>query len=78
MAKSDSHGQAAAPRPGARLARIPGRRRRPASICWRRVEEPLTLAPGERRLIPTGLVIAVRAGYEAQVRMRSGLASNTD
>ncbi len=38
------------------------------------VEEPLTLAPGERRLIPTGLVIAVPPGYEAQVRMRSGLA----
>lgn len=38
------------------------------------VEAPLTLAPGERRLIPTGLIIAVPPGYEAQVRMRSGLA----
>jgi dUTP pyrophosphatase len=38
------------------------------------VTEPLTLAPGERKLIPTGLIIAVPPGYEAQVRMRSGLA----
>lgn len=36
--------------------------------------EPLTLAPGERRLIPTGLYIALPPGYEAQVRPRSGLA----
>lgn len=38
------------------------------------VAEPVTLAPGERRLIPTGLAIALPAGYEAQVRARSGLA----
>lgn len=38
------------------------------------VAEPVTLAPGERRLIPTGLAIALPAGYEAQVRPRSGLA----
>jgi dUTP pyrophosphatase len=38
------------------------------------VEAPVTLACGERRLIPTGLAIAVPAGYEAQVRPRSGLA----
>jgi len=36
--------------------------------------EPVTLAPGERRLIPTGLAIAVPPGFEAQVRARSGLA----
>lgn len=36
--------------------------------------EPLTLAPGARRLIPTGLYIALPPGYEAQVRPRSGLA----
>ena len=36
--------------------------------------EPFTLAPGERALIPTGLTIALPAGYEAQVRPRSGLA----
>lgn len=35
---------------------------------------PITLKPMERRLIPTGLHIALPAGYEAQVRPRSGLA----
>ena len=34
----------------------------------------VTLAPLERRLVPTGLYIALPAGYEAQVRPRSGLA----
>ncbi|ACJ00409.1 dUTP diphosphatase [Rhodospirillum centenum] len=38
------------------------------------VAEPVILAPGERRLIPTGLAIALPDGYEAQVRPRSGLA----
>jgi dUTP pyrophosphatase len=38
------------------------------------VATPLTLAPGERALIPTGIAIALPAGYEAQVRPRSGLA----
>ena len=38
------------------------------------LEEPVTLAPMERKLIPTGLYIALPAGYEAQVRPRSGLA----
>jgi dUTP pyrophosphatase len=37
-------------------------------------EAPLTLAPGARALIPTGLAIALPAGFEAQVRPRSGLA----
>jgi dUTP pyrophosphatase len=36
--------------------------------------EPVTLAPGERRLVPTGLSIALPQGFEAQVRPRSGLA----
>jgi len=36
---------------------------------------PLILAPGQRALVPTGLTIALPAGYEAQVRPRSGLAS---
>jgi dUTP pyrophosphatase len=36
--------------------------------------EPVVLAPGERKLIPTGLKIALEPGYEAQVRPRSGLA----
>lgn len=38
------------------------------------IAEPIELAPGERRLIPTGLTIALPEGYEAQVRPRSGLA----
>jgi len=38
------------------------------------VDAPVTLAPGERRLIPTGIAIALPAGSEAQVRPRSGLA----
>ena len=36
--------------------------------------ESVDLHPGERKLIPTGLKIAVPAGYEGQVRPRSGLA----
>jgi dUTP pyrophosphatase len=36
---------------------------------------PITLAPGERAMIPTGLTIALPSGYEAQVRPRSGLAA---
>ncbi len=38
------------------------------------VREPLTIAPGDRVLVPTGLTIALPAGYELQVRPRSGLA----
>ena len=38
------------------------------------LSEPVVLHPLERRLIPTGLFIALPAGYEAQVRPRSGLA----
>ena len=37
-------------------------------------DAPVTLAPGERGLIPTGLKIALEHGWEAQVRPRSGLA----
>jgi dUTP pyrophosphatase len=37
-------------------------------------DKPVTLAPGQRALIPTGLMIAVPPGFEAQVRPRSGLA----
>jgi dUTP pyrophosphatase len=35
---------------------------------------PLTLAPGQRALVPTGLAIALPPGFEGQVRPRSGLA----
>ena len=39
------------------------------------VAEPVMLAPGRRALIPTGIAIALPAGFEAQVRPRSGLAA---
>ena len=37
-------------------------------------EQPITLATGEYRLVPTGLFIQLPVGYEAQIRPRSGLA----
>ncbi len=37
-------------------------------------DEPLTLAPGARAAVPTGLALAVPPGFEGQVRARSGLA----
>jgi dUTP pyrophosphatase len=39
------------------------------------VDAPLTLEPGAFTLVPTGLAIALPAGFEAQVRPRSGLAA---
>ena len=36
---------------------------------------PVTIAPGARALVPTGIAIALAGGYEAQVRPRSGLAA---
>jgi dUTP pyrophosphatase len=36
--------------------------------------EAITLAPGEAKLVPTGLAIELPPGYEAQIRPRSGLA----
>ena len=38
------------------------------------INEPISIAPGERVLVPTGLYIALPEGYEAQIRPRSGLA----
>lgn len=38
------------------------------------VTEDVVLAPGERKLIPTGIAIELPQGYEAQIRPRSGLA----
>ncbi len=38
------------------------------------VDEPLSLEPGARALVPTGITIAIPPGYEGQVRPRSGLA----
>ncbi|MGN6466039.1 MAG: dUTP diphosphatase [Rhizobiaceae bacterium] len=37
-------------------------------------DRPILLLPGKRQLVPTGLVLEIPAGYEAQVRPRSGLA----
>lgn len=39
------------------------------------ITEPITLRPLERAIVPTGLFMAIPAGYEAQVRPRSGLAA---
>jgi len=39
------------------------------------LEQPVTLLPLQRTLVPTGLFIALPAGFEAQVRPRSGLAA---
>jgi dUTP pyrophosphatase len=39
------------------------------------LSEPVTLAPGQRAMIPTGIAIALPVGFEAQVRPRSGLAA---
>ena len=38
------------------------------------IDEPIVLHPMERKLIPTGIYIALPMGYEAHVRPRSGLA----
>ncbi len=38
------------------------------------LDDPLTLDPGERVLVPTGIILEIPEGYEAQVRPRSGLA----
>ncbi len=39
-----------------------------------RPEQPVELLPGQRRLVPTGLAVAIPPGFEVQVRPRSGLA----
>lgn len=38
------------------------------------LDSPMTLLPGERQLVPTGLAVEIPAGFEGQVRPRSGLA----
>jgi dUTP pyrophosphatase len=38
------------------------------------VDAPITIAPGEILLVPTGLILGIPPGYEGQVRPRSGLA----
>lgn len=44
-----------------------------ADVCAA-VDEPLVIAPRARALVPTGFALAVPAGYEVQLRARSGLA----
>ncbi len=41
------------------------------------IAEPWTFAPLERRRVPTGLAMAIPAGFEGQIRPRSGLAART-
>ena len=38
------------------------------------ISEPITLKPGERRLVPSGIFVEIPRGIEAQIRARSGLA----
>lgn len=38
------------------------------------VDQPMVLKPGERALVPTGLIFEIPDGYEAQIRPRSGIA----
>lgn len=38
------------------------------------LEKEVTLGPGERRLVPTGISVAIPEGFEGQIRPRSGLA----
>lgn len=38
------------------------------------LEEEITIRPGERRMVPTGISLALPEGYEGQIRPRSGLA----
>jgi dUTP pyrophosphatase len=41
------------------------------------IEAELTITPGGRTLVPTGIAVAIPPGYEGQIRMRSGLAHDT-
>lgn len=38
------------------------------------IDESIEVKPGERKLIPTGIALAIPTGFEAQIRSRSGLA----
>lgn len=38
------------------------------------IDEPITLQPLERRMIPTGLAMAIPEGFEVQIRARSGMS----
>lgn len=60
-------------RPGAVLPECKSLRAAGSDLCAC-LEASVTLVPGERALIPTGLALALPEGYEGQVRPRSGLA----
>lgn len=82
----DDEGPAAAgPSPvGVRIARVrPGFEDLPlpayetegaAGMDLRAAVDEVRMAPGDRALIPTGIAVAIPAGYEGQIRPRSGLA----
>ena len=63
-------------RPGARLPAYATGGSAGLDLCACLGESVLTLYPGERVRVPTGLFIELPEGYEAQVRPRSGLASD--
>ncbi len=54
---------------------LPGYQTAGAAGLDLRADEACTLAPGERRLVPTGLAVEIPPGHEGQVRPRSGLAA---
>ena len=54
---------------------LPGYQTEGAAGLDLRADEACTLAPGERRLVPTGLAVELPPGHEGQVRPRSGLAA---
>lgn len=59
--------------PGAKLPEYQTAGAAGADVCAL-LDEPVTLQPGERRMIPTGLFFEIPEGYEIQMRPRSGLA----
>jgi dUTP pyrophosphatase len=56
---------------------VPARMTRGASGCdvAAAVDADLTISPGKRALVPTGLIFEIPEGFEVQVRSRSGLAA---
>ena len=83
MAQPAAHGVTVAPAPVVQVLRLPHHTDLPLparqtagsagyDVCS--AEPDFTIAPLERRLVRTGLALAIPAGFEAQVRPRSGLA----
>lgn len=58
-------------------ARLPSYARRGDAGMDITAAEEVVLAPGETRLVPTGIKVAIPQGYELQVRPRSGISLNT-